>query len=190
MLRPGNAGSNDTDDHLELLDQALAALPAEFQVGHQIGDTPEEVAHPILVRADSAGATHGFVRGLLGANCDYSIGFPIDGKVRDALLLAQEEDWTPAIDTDGTRRDGAEVIELTDLLGLSRWGSATRLICKVLVCGRSSCVPDRHANVLSRYSSTQPSIKNLFREWFTRSWRALSAARVVWMWLVLVYRRY
>ena len=27
MLRPGNAGSNDADDHLELLDQAIGFLP-------------------------------------------------------------------------------------------------------------------------------------------------------------------
>ena len=27
MLRPGNAGSNDADDHLELLDQAIGSLP-------------------------------------------------------------------------------------------------------------------------------------------------------------------
>jgi len=27
MLRPGNAGSNDVDDHLELLDQAIGSLP-------------------------------------------------------------------------------------------------------------------------------------------------------------------
>ena len=29
----GNAGPNHTDDHLELLDQAIAALPSEYQVG-------------------------------------------------------------------------------------------------------------------------------------------------------------
>ena len=61
MLRPGNAGANDADDHLELLDQAIAALPSEYQVGHEPGDDPGLVRHHILVRADSAGATHGFV---------------------------------------------------------------------------------------------------------------------------------
>jgi len=62
MLRPGNAGSNDADHHLELLDQARSALPPEYQLGHDVGDTSDMVVHPILVRADSAGATHGFVR--------------------------------------------------------------------------------------------------------------------------------
>ena len=54
MLRPGNAGSNDADDHLEPLDQAFASLPAEYQAGHQPGDDPSSVIHPVLVRADSA----------------------------------------------------------------------------------------------------------------------------------------
>lgn len=30
MLRPSNAGSNDADDHLRLLDQATAALPVDY----------------------------------------------------------------------------------------------------------------------------------------------------------------
>jgi hypothetical protein len=33
MLRPGNAGSNDADDHLELLDQVIGSLPVEYQAG-------------------------------------------------------------------------------------------------------------------------------------------------------------
>ncbi len=47
MLRPGNAGANDQDDHLELLDQAICSLPAEYRVGHEEGDDPKEVRHEI-----------------------------------------------------------------------------------------------------------------------------------------------
>jgi hypothetical protein len=36
----------------------------------------------------------------------YSIGHHIDSGVREALLLFQEEDWEPAIEADGTVRDG------------------------------------------------------------------------------------
>src|ERR1700681_2241826 len=46
LLRSGNAGSNNAADHLETLDRSLAQLPV----------TPDEVA--MLVRTDSAGATH------------------------------------------------------------------------------------------------------------------------------------
>jgi len=130
MLRPGNAGSNDADDHLELLDQAIAVLPAEYQAGHQPGDDPDAVVHPILVRADSAGATHDFVRGLVEANCEYSIGFPVNAQVRGALLLVQEEEWIPAVERSGARRPGAWVSELTGLVDLSSWGAGTRLICR------------------------------------------------------------
>jgi len=97
-LRPGNAGSNDADDHLELLDQTIGSLPLEYQVGHEPGDEPGLVRHHILVRADSAGATHDFVSGLTEANIEYSIGHPVDRGVREALLMFQEEDWVEAIE--------------------------------------------------------------------------------------------
>ena len=130
MLRPGNAGSNDADDHLELLDQVIASLPAEYQVGHEPGDDPGLVRHHILVRADSAGATHNLVSGLTDANIEYSIGHPVDSGVREALLSFQEEDWRDALELDGTDRDGAWVAELTDLMDLSAWGEDARLICR------------------------------------------------------------
>ncbi len=130
MLRPGNAAPNDTDDHLELLEQAMVALPSEYRLGHDEGDDPETVVHPILVRADSAGATHRFVEALADANCDYSIGFPVGGSVRDALLMAQEEDWVGAREHGGAIREGAEVIELTGLVALSGWPADMRVVCR------------------------------------------------------------
>jgi hypothetical protein len=130
MLRPGNAESNDADHHLELLDRAIDGLPAVYQADHDVGDHTCEVDHPILVRADSAGATHGFVLGSVESNCDYSIGYPIDGRVWDALQLVQEEDRCQAIETDGSIRDGAWVVELTDLVDPSAWPEGTRLIMR------------------------------------------------------------
>ena len=50
LLRSGNAGSNTAEDHTMVIDRALAQIPAEY------AETLE-----ILVRADSAGATHGLV---------------------------------------------------------------------------------------------------------------------------------
>jgi hypothetical protein len=129
-LRAGNSGANDADDHIELLDRALSGLPEEYQTGHFAGDHPDLVAHPILVRADSAGATHDFVDAIRAANCDFSIGFPIDQGVRDAMALVQEEDWVPAIEPDGSVRDGAWVTELTDLILLAAWPEETRLIMR------------------------------------------------------------
>jgi hypothetical protein len=130
MLRPGNAAPNDTDDHLELLESAVLAVPPEYRLGHEEGDDPTLVVHPILVRADSAGATHRFVEALSDANFEYSIGFPISGSVRDALLMAQEEDWVRATEHGGGFRDGAEVIELTGLVTLGEWPEDLRLLCR------------------------------------------------------------
>jgi hypothetical protein len=130
ILRSGNAGSNDADDHLELLEQAIQALPPEYRLGHEEGDDPSLVIHPMLVRADSAGATHRFVKALADANIEFSIGFPIAGQVKDALLFAQEEDWVPAVELDGQVREGAWVTELTDLVDFGEWPEGTRLICR------------------------------------------------------------
>lgn len=76
-------------------------MPPEYQLGHEEGDDPALVVHPILVRADSARASHRIVESLAGANFEYSIWFAISGSVRDALLLAQEEDWVRATDLGG-----------------------------------------------------------------------------------------
>jgi len=130
MLRPGNAAPNDTDDHLELLEQTVRAVPLEYALGHEEGDDPALVVHPILVRADSAGATHRFVASLSDANFSYSIGFPISGSVRDALLLAQEEGWVRATELDGGIREGAEVIELSELYEVKGWPADMRVICR------------------------------------------------------------
>jgi hypothetical protein len=127
IFRPGNAGANDADDHLELLDQVIAVLPGEYQLGHEPGDEASLVRHHIVVRADSAGASHGFVSGLTEASIEYSIGHSVDSGVREALLLFQEEDWVEAIEVDGTVRDGAWVAELTDLMDLSTWGEEVSL---------------------------------------------------------------
>ena len=130
VLRPGNAGANDADDHIKVLHAAIAQLPEAFQAGHHEGDAPSDVAHRVLVRADSAGATHRFIEVLADTNCEFSLGFAIDQRVRDALRCAQEEDWVDAVESDGTVRDGAEVIELTELCDLGNWGDRVRLIAR------------------------------------------------------------
>jgi len=56
VLRPGNAVANSGADQLAVAEMATAQLPAEHRQGHAPGDHSDAVAHPILVRADSAGA--------------------------------------------------------------------------------------------------------------------------------------
>jgi hypothetical protein len=129
-LRPGNAGANDASDHITVLDAAIGQLPEPWRRGHHEGEEPDAAVHPILVRADSAGASHDFVDACAARNCEVSIGFPIDEKVREALVLVQEEDWVPAKEADGTVRKGAWVTELTGLIDLDAWGENVRLFSR------------------------------------------------------------
>ena len=69
ILRPGNAGSNTAADHVKVLAMALLALPKPAR------------GRPILVRTDSAGATHAFVDELVRRNLQFSIGFDCDQRV-------------------------------------------------------------------------------------------------------------
>ena len=130
VLRKGNAGANDATDHETVLAGSIDQLPPLYQQGHHEGDDAASVRHEILVRTDSAGASHRFVEACLARNCQFSVGFDVDARVRDALLQAQEEDWTAAIERDGTDRDGAFVTELTDLIDLTTWGENLRLIAR------------------------------------------------------------
>jgi hypothetical protein len=117
LLRPGNAGSNTAQDHLEVLDLALAQLPKAAW------------DQPILVRADTAGATHGFTDQLRQRGIRFSISLPADERVRQAVLAVPATAWVPATDADGQPRSGAEVAELATL-DLAGWPPGTRAVCR------------------------------------------------------------
>ena len=72
-LRPGNAGANTVADHLGVLDDAIAQLPAEVAAGHRPGADAQLVERAVEVRADSAGATHGFVWGCRDRNIGFAV---------------------------------------------------------------------------------------------------------------------
>lgn len=125
ILRPGNAGSNTTADHVQILDMALAALPAAVRPRPGEPDSPY-----VLVRTDSAGATYGFAAACRQAGCAFSLGFAVDEQVQQAIRTLSENDWTPAYDIDGEPRDGAWVAELTGLLELGKWPEGSRVIVR------------------------------------------------------------
>jgi Transposase DDE domain group 1 len=129
LLRSGRAGSNTAADHVTVLAQALASLPARYRPGPDHPDDPDKPA--VLVRCDTAGATHNFATACRTAGVGFSFGYPVDWRVQDAVdTLNIGQAWYPAIDTDGGIRDGAWVAEATDLVNLSSWPAGTRLILR------------------------------------------------------------
>ena len=130
LLRPGNAGSNTAADHVTVLGAAIDALPEREAAGHGYGDDPGGVEVGVWVRSDGGGTSHWLAEECRDRNLGFSLGYFIDGRVRDALMLVQEEDWTPAVEPGGKTRAGAFVAELTHLVNLSAWPAGTRLIVR------------------------------------------------------------
>src|SRR4051794_26550052 len=119
LLRPGNAGANTAADHMTVLDRALEQIPAEYV---------EQIE--ILVRADSAGATHGLIDYCREANLRFSVGYELTEPVRAAILQIPADAWVPALDQDGHERDNGEIAELTDSVELSSWPERSRMIVR------------------------------------------------------------
>jgi len=125
ILRPGNAGSNTTADHITVLGMALAALPPPARPRPGQADSPQ-----VLIRTDAAGATHGFAAAVRAAGCGFSLGFSIDTDTQTAVLAVPPQAWTPAYNIDGAERDGAWLAEITDLLDLTAWPEGARVIVR------------------------------------------------------------
>jgi hypothetical protein len=127
LLRPGNAGSNTAADHITVTDLALAQIP-----------DAERYGCPILIRADGAGATRDWLahlRDLRNQNLDveFSVGFTMTHAVQAAIDALPKTAWTPAIETDGSIRDGADIAEITGLLdglGVAGWPERMRVIVR------------------------------------------------------------
>ena len=119
VLRPGNAGSNTAAEHIEVTKLALAQLPARLR-------------RRALVRTDSGGGTHDFVKWLASPSrrLHYSVGMTITEDMQDAILTLPERVWEPAYDADGQVRPGAWVAELTGLLDLAGWPAGMRVIVR------------------------------------------------------------
>ena len=98
MMRRGSAGSNTTADHLQVLDDAIAALPPKYR-------------RRLMVTADGAGASHGLITRLdalarrPGHQLTYSVGWDLGGRERAAIRLVPQEAWQIAIDHRGEVRE-------------------------------------------------------------------------------------
>jgi hypothetical protein len=116
LLRPGNASPGAAGDLMELVDLALAQLPADER--------------PVLIRSDSAGASTRLAWHLRERGIGFTLGMQIDAHVREAILAQPEHAWTRAVEPDSQVRAGAEVCELTGWIDLHTWPPGTRLLCR------------------------------------------------------------
>ena len=119
VLRAGNAGSNTAADHVEAARLAVAQLPRHLR-------------RRVLIRADSGGGTHEFLKWLTGKSrrLHYSVGMTVTEDVQAAVLNVPEDGWTPAYDGDGQVRQGAWVADITGLLDLDGWPAGMRVIVR------------------------------------------------------------
>jgi hypothetical protein len=133
LLRKGNAGSNTADDHVAVLEMALAALPEHARP--RPGQTPGTWEGPrLLARSDSAGATHVFAKAGRDRGVGFSFGFPVDQRIQGIVDQIPADCWQPAIQTDrgdgNEIRDGAWVAEATGMIDLSSWPEGSRLMLR------------------------------------------------------------
>ncbi len=123
MLRPGNAGSNTVADHIAVLTAAIAQVPTQHR-------------RKMLIRADGAGASHGLLEWLTALNAkrvrtvEYSVGFAVTDKVRDAISEVPKTAWAPAIDPEGEAREHGDVVEITGMLNLTTWPAGIRVLIR------------------------------------------------------------
>jgi len=125
LLRPGNAGSGTATDHVVVLDDALAQLPIDPAGGAEV-----------IVRADSAGWSHKFVKHCRARQVNVVIGHRLTVDIANVLVKVPRRAWSPAISADGSDwLDHAEVVEIThlvsDIFDTTRgWPCGLRMIAR------------------------------------------------------------
>jgi hypothetical protein len=119
ILRPGNAAAGSAEDHVALLDAALAQLPVD--------PTTTEV----IARTDSAGASHGFVDACRARGVRFIVGHRLSAELARLVVGMPESRWSSTISANGTdERDTGEVAEVTDLVDLGLWPESTRMFVR------------------------------------------------------------
>jgi hypothetical protein len=117
-LRPGNAAANTAVDQITVAEHAISQIPEEHIQGIEI-----------VLRADSAGASHELLDWCREARIRYSVGYELNETIRTQVLEIPDEDWVSAIQQDGTPRTNGQVAEIIhlDLVG---WPEGSRVIVR------------------------------------------------------------
>jgi hypothetical protein len=119
VLRPGNAGANTAVDHMVVLELALEQVPQ-----------PHRETIDVLVRTDTAGATHALLDYCHEEQLRFSVGYELTEPVRTAILQNPVDTWIAALDQDGSARSNGEVAEITSRVDLTNWPEGSRLIVR------------------------------------------------------------
>jgi len=118
LLRPGNAGANTATDQITVAEAALQQIPRG-----QI----EQI--PVLLRVDSAGASHELLAWAHEANIRFSVGLDLRENIRKQIVQIPDSNWVAAVDQDGSERPNGHVCELKGL-DLSGWPAGSRVIVR------------------------------------------------------------
>lgn len=162
-LRAGNATANDAADLLAVVDDGVCQLPADIAAGHRPGDDPDLAERGVVVRSDSAGGTHVFVKGLRKRNIGFQVVARRQAAVSAAIMAANEDPdrWETALKQDGDQADAtsdgrtAAVCEVTDLVDLAGWPKRTRLIIRrqpLHPGAQTSLIPDLEYRFWGHYT--------------------------------------
>jgi hypothetical protein len=118
-LRPGNAGANTAADQITVAEHAISQIPQEHIQSIRI-----------LLRADSAGASHDLLDWCREARIRFSVGYELNEEVRAQILQIPDEDWVSGIEQDGTPRANGQVAEITSRLDLTGWPEGSRVVVR------------------------------------------------------------
>ena len=132
LLRPGNAGANTVADHITVLDHAIGQLPGAIAAGHREGDESDRVQRAVVVRADSAGCTEGFLAACRDRNVGFYVSARSNPQVTAAIFdaIGIEGVWLPSLSQDGKEREESAVCELTSLIDDAKLPTGTRLVVR------------------------------------------------------------
>ncbi len=118
-LRPGNAAPGNAEDHVIVLDEALAQLPIDPSTGE------------VIARTDAVGCSHRFTEACVERNVRFVVGHKLSAELAAVVTQMPMKRWQKSISADGTdERESGEVAEITDLVDLSSWSEGTRMIAR------------------------------------------------------------
>ena len=119
LLRPGNAGSGTTADHVWVLEASLAQLPLD------------PTRHEVIVRTDSGGTSHGLAEACRDKGVRFVGGCQMKAPLAQVVTTLEKNRWKRAISSDGSEEsEMGQVAEVTDLVDLSAWPDGTRMIAR------------------------------------------------------------